>query len=740
MTKQELVQKINELSSDEKKLLAYKLNEALHSKPKDKGEDSSKKIIAFLKANNSLNKENLKTYLRKELPEYMIPSSIEILKEIPLLPNGKVDKNSLLKIKEKTIPVQDTHDIFATSKNEIEQKLVKIWEDVLGFEPISTNDNFFEIGGDSILSIQIISRARNEGIDLKANQLFENQTIAELALIASQSTDSEDEKDDTKIIQDKLVNIWEEVLGFSPIHTNDNFFEIGGDSILSIQIIAKARKVGIELKVNHLFENQTIEALSQVASIPGDKDLVTNKNVELKGEVPLTPIQHWFFETHKKAPHYWNQIIELHNIDNITSGTLENISEQIIATHEALRLGFKNNSGKWTAFIKPAAQTKVFYKINVTGQSANEQNDRINTELLKLQHETDLAKDSLFKVLYFDCNSIQTNKIIIVAHHLVVDHISWNIIFNDIKSALSDTTSKQNHRTTIKDWSDYLIQLSKHVDFKELKYWESQLVEHQKLPTDYTSGVSVFAEDTTFTHSVELYKEQTENLVNNANSAYNTTIEDLLITALIATIGNWSNLERITLGIEKQGRTIKDLEMDFSNTVGWFTSYFPVTLNSINVEDTTLIIKTTKEQLRAIPNNGIGFGILKYLANNNEVLDKIKPKILFNYLGKSTKSHNKNALDHSFAKGLLSRYPESERHYEIEINAYITDGKLIANWSFAKTLYKESTAIMLANTFISYLNSIIQHCLSKEGVSYTPSDFSEVDLDQDDLDNLLSQF
>lgn len=743
MSYQELKHKIDQLSKDELKLLASSVKSAINNKLITITADSQKKIIAFIKSKSPLNTDDLINYLRANVPDYMVPSSIVVLEDLPMLPNGKVNKNELLRIfNNRTVAEHDLAGVLSP-KNEIEQKLVKIREDVLGFEPISTNDNFFEIGGDSILSIQIVSRARNEGIDLKANQIFENQTIAELALLANSSGNLDDRKEGRTIIKEKLINIWEDVLGFSPIHTNDNFFEIGGDSILSIQIIAKARKANIELKANQLFENQTIEELSLVASINGDETLATIKDVEFIGELPLSPIQHWFFETHKKAPHYWNQIIELKNLKHLTSDTLETITGQIIANHDALRLSFKNTDGKWNASIKPSEQSKGFYNIDITERTPEDQNDRINKELLQMQHAIDLSKDSLFKVIYFNCNTIQTNKIFIVAHHLVVDHISWNIIFNDIKSALTNTTSLQNNttaKTTIKDWSNYLIKLSKKIDINELKYWESQLVKHQKFPSDFTPEVSTFTEDSIFTHSVGLNKEQTDNLINNANLAYNTTIEGLLIAALVATIGNWSNLEHITLGIEKQGRTIRDLEIDLSNTVGWFTSYFPITLYSNKIDDTGVLIKTTKEKLRSIPNNGIGFGILKYLTNNSEVLGNINPKILFNYLGKSISSSSKETLDFAFAKENLSRHPENERNYEIEINAYITDGQLTANWNFTKMLYKESTAEMLTNMYMEYLNSIIKHCSDKDDVSYTPSDFSEVDLDQDDLDNLLSQF
>jgi thioesterase domain-containing protein/aryl carrier-like protein len=181
MTEENLRHAIKQLSESERKLLTLKIKDYVINGSPTFHSKSQKKIIAYVKTNDFLDRDGLKGYLKNQLPDYMIPSSIHEIDEVPLLPNGKIDKNELLKTKKISSNGTSGNPSIVKPKTDIEEKLVEIWQNILGFSPISTHDNFFEIGGDSILSIQIISKARTQGIDIKPNQLFENQTINELA-------------------------------------------------------------------------------------------------------------------------------------------------------------------------------------------------------------------------------------------------------------------------------------------------------------------------------------------------------------------------------------------------------------------------------------------------------------------------------------------------------------------------------------------------------------------------------
>ncbi|MGB5418190.1 condensation domain-containing protein, partial [Algibacter sp.] len=659
--------KIEQLSDDERQLLAIKVKELKANIQSSSNSNEQKKIVAYIKGDSTLDKDDLKTFLKAKLPDYMIPSSITILDNIPLLPNGKVDKKELLKTKIEASYSEASQSGIIDAKNAIELKLVQIWEDVLGFSPISTNDNFFEIGGDSILSIQIVAKARKEGINLKANQLFENQTIGELALFSS------------------------------PLEDTNNINKNGN---------------------------------------------------ELEGETPLTPVQHWFFETHKNAPHFWNQVIELQNIEGVSSKTFKSISKQLIFNHEALRLSFKKDKNEWLAYIKSSKAIESFYQFKLDKKyDIISQDNKIESILLDIQENTKLSEGKLFKIVCFDCAKVQQNKVFIIAHHLVVDLISWNIIMNEIAQSIKNLSSdfiveNENNKTgTIKDWSNYLEKFSnKKLLSDEFEFWKSQINISKELPVDLTSNSQTYFENAIFTYSNELESNYTNNLIFNANEPYNTKVEDLLIATLIATLCEWGDLDNILIGMERQGRNVDNLDVDVSNTVGWFTSFFPVSFAYKDSLDTGNHIKATKEKLRAIPNNGLGFGVLKYLSNKDtSILNQLQPKVIFNYFGNTNSEHNNERVNFKFSDS-PTRDSRSERNYLIEINAQIINNNLFVNWSFTKDLYKKETAKMVANKFIQNLKATIDYCITQNDISYTPSDFPEADLNQDDLDNLLSQF
>ena len=170
--------KIDQLSPDERTLIFAKLKDRINQNKKVL-DHSSNKLVAYVQPNDKFDLDTFKLELKKVLPEFMVPTSIKVMETMPLLPNGKIDRNKLPEI---AIDNQGTQNGYQLLKNnEIESKLIKIWEEVLHFSPINTKDNFFEIGGDSILSIQIIAKARKAGIAISPNQLFDHQTIEDLA-------------------------------------------------------------------------------------------------------------------------------------------------------------------------------------------------------------------------------------------------------------------------------------------------------------------------------------------------------------------------------------------------------------------------------------------------------------------------------------------------------------------------------------------------------------------------------
>lgn len=609
----------------------------------------------------------------------------------------------------------------------LEQMITTIWEEVLGFSPIHRDDNFFEIGGDSILSIQIIAKARAQGIVLQPNDLFKYQSISELVPYLTP------EKTKATSAEDVLTKIWEEVLGFSPIHRDDNFFEIGGDSILSIQIIAKARKEGLIFRPNDLFENQTIGELSLFAKAESSK--INTETVE--GEVPLSPIQRWFFETHKNAPQYWNQAVQLDNISSVTEDQAALVCNILIKQHDVLRSRFYKRQEGWTQEIMPVEATCGLDYVTLSNAESSEINKIAHTHLQKVQDRFELCKGSLFKCIYFRNEASGRDFCMLVAHHLLVDAVSWQIIIDDFTTALREiSVGKQptlgEKTTSFKDWTNYVYSYGKEASDLERAFWKSQITS--------THTLSVDKEDLHILEEKDIVQlpftlnEQTTTALLNANQTLHTKTEELLITAFVATVGAWSESKKVSLGFERHGRETEGCDLDVSKTVGWFTTYFPVLFDYDNSATVDAQIITVKEKMRSIPNGGLGYGALLY---GHTGFDKVPyPDIVFNFLG----TRRDTGLSNSIKKTILTKHlrsDHSERHYKLEINLSILNGELTGIFSYSKKVHYDSTVAQLILDFKSRIQAICNYCLDTDKVRYTPSDFSEADISQDDLDSLL---
>jgi non-ribosomal peptide synthase protein (TIGR01720 family) len=721
--------RIKALSPKARKLLLVRLKEVIDLKTAETSHNGRKRILAYVQGNKSFSVDRLKEDLQKKLPDYMIPSKIIPVSSIPLLPNGKIDRKQLATMaveEKKSFPIQ-IERVSDDGLSKIEQQLVIIWEETLGFSPIRKNDNFFEIGGDSILSIQIIAKARKAKIILQANSVFEHQTITELALFAKETLQNDIS------VEEKLLKIWEETLGFSPIQRDDNFFEIGGDSILSIQIIAKARKEGLILKANDLFENQTVGELSLFVKAETEE----KGSGILQGLVPLSPIQHWFFNNHKNAPQYWNQGVRIDNLPSLTESQLAEICVHLITQHDTLRSRFTQKENEWVQEISTPDQICALKYIDLSKIETEKHEDKVLEQTQLIQDQFILAKGSLFKCIYFSTVATSNDFCILIGHHLLVDIVSWQIIIDDFKTALNEVhageaISRDTKTSSFKDWTEYIKSYAENVTAEELLFWQSQITPVPVLPYDKESHTIVLEKDLArvdFSFDTAITKVLVE-----ANQALNTKTGELLISAFLETIGIWSGHKDITIGFERHGRETNGSQLDVSKTVGWFTSYFPLQFefqpnNSI---DTQII--AVKEKIRSIPNGGIGYGGLRYIKNTFG--DIASPEIVFNFLGNQISSQSNNANKLTWLHKKL-RDPRSERHYKLEVNLGIIDDVLKGSFSFGKNVHNAETINKLMSDFKNRIQAICEYCNQSEKGRYTPSDFSEVEISQDDLDNLL---
>ncbi|MBE2225619.1 MAG: non-ribosomal peptide synthetase, partial [Anaerolineae bacterium] len=257
--------------------------------------------------------------------------------------------------------------------------------------------------------------------------------------------------------------------------------------------------------------------------------------------------------------------------------------------------------------------------------------------------------------------------------------------------------------------------------------------------------IGVNIEGSTQSVWVSLSVEDTEALIKEVPSAYNTKINDVLLTALVQSFANWTDSQTLVLALEGHGRENIIADVDLSRTVGCFTSLFPVLLDLDDVYDLGESLKSVKEQLYAIPNRGIGYGLLYYLNQDSEISKKLRAlpqaEISFNYLGQfdqTMPASNSFSLVQN-ASGPV-RSPRGMRRYLIDILGIMSNGQLHFNWIYSENLHERSTIEELAWDFIDALNALITHCKSEDAGGYTPSDFPEAKLSQNELDKFLANF
>ncbi len=533
----------------------------------------------------------------------------------------------------------------------------------------------------------------------------------------------------SNVVESTLATIWSEVLGISEIGIQDNFFELGGDSILSLQIIARAHQAGIQLTAQQLFSHQSIQELAAVAGkiapIQAPQGLVV-------GAVPLTPIQHWFFEQQLPQQHHFNQSVLLEVPAELSPDQLQTALNKVLHHHDALRMCFVSTPQGWRQEAGESVTLWPLQVIDLTDLTTAVQTAEISSRGQELQESFQLAAAPLAKAALFTLGHQQPARLLLIIHHLVVDGVSWRILVEDLQKACQEIDLPRK-TSSFQDWARRLNSTA--LDrLPELDYWQSQL-RLTELPLDYPAQPHSNSWATVEQVTVSLSAADTNLLLRQVPAVYHTQINDVLLTAVLQAFAPWTGQRSLAIELEGHGREELFADLDLSRTVGWFTAAFPLQLDLGEVNDLGAELKTIKEQLRGIPQRGIGFGMLRYLSPHGRQLAGV-PVVGFNYLGQlNTESSGWQLAPEAVGReyGLAGL-----RSHLLDINGSIVAEELRLTWSYSNLLHRPSTIQELANRSISALKALILHCQSPEVGGFTPSDFPQVDMSQAELDDLLA--
>jgi amino acid adenylation domain-containing protein/natural product biosynthesis luciferase-like monooxygenase protein/non-ribosomal peptide synthase protein (TIGR01720 family) len=549
-------------------------------------------------------------------------------------------------------------------------------------------------------------------------------------------------------LEQALAAIWAEVLGIGKVGIHDNFFGLGGDSIQSIQIVGRAAQLDIKVTVAEFFEAQTIEKLALLArqGKAGPDEPSDGMNARLSGPVPLTPIQLRFFQTHPQEVSHDSQSVLLECLEVLPASRVSRTIAKLIEQHDALRLRFRAASEGWVQEEAPAQGPVPFEQIDLSElATSEEQSAAISAQASRLRQTLDIEAGQLLRVAMFDLGAQRRQRLLLVAHHLVIDAVSWRILLEDFCSAYRQEAAegvigRSGRSSSFKTWAHSLVDYGASQEaLAEVAYWRSVLGDGiVELPRDHVGGANTVASMRQL--NVQLSEADTRALLHEIPEVYRTQINEVLLTALVQTFTSWTGRPDLLIDLEGHGREVLSKEVDVSRTVGWFTSLFPVRLEVDPASDAIAALKTVKENLRRIPRHGVGYGIARYLSS--VPLPAAGPQVSFNYLGQ---------LDSVVGWGSLlqmagqlagdsygaSRSPKHVRSHLIEIEASVLGGRLQLQWLYGRDFHERATIEALANGFIARLRALIQQCRASDP-GYTPSDFPLLQITQTKLDELVA--
>ncbi|HVR95615.1 MAG TPA: amino acid adenylation domain-containing protein, partial [Thermoanaerobaculia bacterium] len=607
-------------------------------------------VAYFVPQTDEVAHDELRGFLRTGLPEYMVPSFFVALEALPLLPNGKADRGALARM-----PAPDLRRAEpdrTAPRTPVEETLAAIWREALRLDYVGVEENFFELGGDSILSIQVVSRAARAGLRLTPRQIFEHPTVAALAAVATAAVQAAEEESET-------------------------------------------------------------------------------------GEAPLTPIQRWFFEQDLPRPGHFNQALMLEADGRLDPVLCDRALGLLLSRHDALRLRYTHGPEGWRQAHGPESGTP-FSWIDLSALPVETRRPARAEAAAALQASLDLTAGPLMRATLM---TGEPDRLLLIAHHLVIDGVSWRVLLEDLETAYRQEELPPR-TASFRRWAERLSSYARSTEMAaEAGWWLARLAEPvPALPMDGAGG-----EDTAGSASgvvVALDEAETRALLTEVPRAYRTQINDVLLAALARALAKWTGSPRVRVDLEGHGREELFEDLDVSRTVGWFTALYPVALGLADAASPGEALKTVKEQLRAVPRRGVGYGLLRYLDEDgagSELARLPRAQVVFNYLGQ---------LDGAVAEGRLLRGsaesagpvrdPRQPRPYLLEINGRVAGGRLSLSWIYNESRHRRATVEAVAADFLAALRDLIAHCLSPEAGGVTPSDFPLARLDQAALDRLAA--
>jgi len=572
------------------------------------------------------------------------------------------------------------------------------------------------------------------------------------ALPAPEYQDVDHYRAPASAVEEILAGIYAQVLGLERVGVDESFFELGGDSILSMQVVARARAAGVVCRPRDIFVEQTVARLARVAGVADDDAQVIDEGV---GSVVATPIMCWLHGVEGPVDQF-NQTVLVQAPAGVTEADVVALLQALLDRHAMLRLRVDEDAGGWSLTVPEEGSVDARGCLQaveaLTERAVIEARSRLNP-----------AAGVMLTGLWVP----PTGQLVMIVHHLAVDGVSWRILLEDLNLAWAQLRAGQQvvlpaGGTSFARWASLLAEHACHPDVVEQAHtWRRVAAIPATLPA-VRPAVDTFA--TAGNLSVDLDAETTRMLLGEVPAAFHAGIHDILLIAFAVAVAEFVGTGGpIGIDVEGHGRqedlTISKEHADLSRTVGWFTAKYPVALNvggpgggldwaQVVAGDAALgaVVKDAKEQLRSLP-DGLTYGLLRYL-NPDVDLGGADPPIGFNYLGRVGAAAKVSgdvwqlSRDSGSVAGTAAAIPMPLMH-TVELNAGTVDTdagpQLRAGWTWAPSAMDHAQVSRLSRLWFEALAGICAHVRGGGG-GLTPSDVVCARLSQQQIDELARQY
>ncbi|RYZ37358.1 MAG: amino acid adenylation domain-containing protein, partial [Myxococcaceae bacterium] len=620
-----------------------------------------KRLVAYFVAGEDLDLDPavLRTFLEQRLPEYMLPSAFVPLTALPLTANAKLDRKAL------PAPegVRASRQEYVAPRTEMEQRLAAIWTQVLRVERVSVDDNFFDLGGDSIISIQVVARARQAGVRLSVRDLFQHPTLGALANVAKLSVGTQAE-------QGPVV-----------------------------------------------------------------------------GEVPLTPIQRELLDGDPEHAHHFNMPLLLRARQPLQPTLVEQALLLLVGHHDALRLRFTRDGSCWRQHNAPPEEASFqLLQVDLSVLPPEARLRAMEEQAERLQTSFDLARPPLVRAALFDFGPGQDQRLLIIIHHLVMDAVSWRVLIEDLEAAYLQLEERRpavlpGKTTSFLSWTRRLEThaLSDALHTQTAMWLDEARLKVAPLPVD---SVGPDTHGSQRAVSVQLDAEETRLLLQETLPGWRVRINDVLLTALALALREWTGQSDVLIDVEGHGRQDLFADVDMSRTVGWFTSMTPALLRLPEGGTPGDSLRAVRDTLSQWPDQGIGYGLLRYMGPP-EIRERMaafpRAQVAFNYLGQVYGASDDSTL---FCLGDdpvgTTVAPQALRTHPLVVTGSVRDGRLGMFFGYSHHLHHASTLEALARRFVATLRTFIERRHSEDSRRRSPGDFPLARLSQPALDRLLA--